>query len=416
MALSVLGPKYAQRFSCIGSACESTCCAGWTITVDRAHYMTMRSAFEQRSEDREAFHTKVKVLKQDRSKEKYALLVLNPKNGDCSFHGEDGLCDVQRRFGEHALPDVCATYPRRQSLVGERVELTASLSCPEIARLALLPHDAMELVELDTKRIVRNMVQQATNDGQPTYERSVDAVRMTMMNVLARVATLPAKLAALAALAELLGEAFGKGKPFEQAALDRALEQYNASDWAAQMELALGSIDMPLEVPLRPLVELLAMRANATPGPFASNMVHATAAYGLTTSDITESSKAFLTRREQCSDAVEGRLTDMLTNYALNHTFSYWFTSAPNLGIWVRGLILRIALTRFLVYAHPQIGELKNAPPSEEASRTVERVTVEVIHRLARAIEHNPPFLAALDEALPRKLPGLEHALCLLKI
>src|ERR1700739_3682469 len=28
-------PEYAGRFSCIGSACEDTCCTGWGVPIDR---------------------------------------------------------------------------------------------------------------------------------------------------------------------------------------------------------------------------------------------------------------------------------------------------------------------------------------------------------------------------------------------
>ena len=29
---------YAERFRCIGSACEDTCCQGWSVPVDQAAY------------------------------------------------------------------------------------------------------------------------------------------------------------------------------------------------------------------------------------------------------------------------------------------------------------------------------------------------------------------------------------------
>jgi len=40
------------------------------------------------------------------------------------------------------LPDICATFPRVVTKWGERVEVTGTLACPEVARLCLLAEDA----------------------------------------------------------------------------------------------------------------------------------------------------------------------------------------------------------------------------------------------------------------------------------
>ena len=36
--LPALMPRYTERFRCIGSACEDTCCASWTIHIDKKTY------------------------------------------------------------------------------------------------------------------------------------------------------------------------------------------------------------------------------------------------------------------------------------------------------------------------------------------------------------------------------------------
>jgi len=38
----ILIPEYFEEFSCIGGACEDTCCAGWNITVDKKTYQNYR--------------------------------------------------------------------------------------------------------------------------------------------------------------------------------------------------------------------------------------------------------------------------------------------------------------------------------------------------------------------------------------
>lgn len=37
----ILVPEYLDEFSCIGGACEDTCCAGWNITVDKKNVSSL---------------------------------------------------------------------------------------------------------------------------------------------------------------------------------------------------------------------------------------------------------------------------------------------------------------------------------------------------------------------------------------
>jgi len=416
MPSPVLAPRYMSRFSCIGGACEDTCCSSWSIAIDSDHYRKMRRALGQTKSDRELFEKNVKRFRGGRTDSKFALIVLDPKTSRCNFLANDGLCGLQQRFGEATLPDVCVTYPRRQSLVGDRIEMAAALSCPEVARQALLHEDAMELVDIESKSARDLWVQIA--EGGDVYEQSLDAVRMTMLGIIAGAGTLASGIGTVAALAHVLGDAFAKGKPFGREALGRALDDFSKPDRSQQIAKALESIDMPLEVPMRPLLEILSKRVDLPEGRFGAVLAHAVDAYSIGENAIVaDVAKAYLERRESVEALVDPRLNAILVNFALNHVFTHWFTSSPNLGVWVRGLVVRVALIRFLVYAHPEIAALASAPATEgEPARTVERVTIETVYRMARTVDHHQPFLKLLDEVLPRTMPGLEHALAMLKL
>ncbi|MFP3467691.1 hypothetical protein, partial [Leifsonia sp. SIMBA_070] len=41
--VQMLVPDYMERFACIGSACEDTCCSGWTVTIDKPTYKQYRN-------------------------------------------------------------------------------------------------------------------------------------------------------------------------------------------------------------------------------------------------------------------------------------------------------------------------------------------------------------------------------------
>jgi lysine-N-methylase len=79
--------------------------------------------------------------------------------GRCTLLEPSGLCGIHARFGHEALFDVCLTYPRYFNRVDDDVELYGSLSCPEVARLALLVDDGFEPEQAlltDEPRIFRN--------------------------------------------------------------------------------------------------------------------------------------------------------------------------------------------------------------------------------------------------------------------
>lgn len=148
--MDVIAPRYVTRLECAGAACEDTCCSGWNVTVDRDAFRRLRSVLgEGFGEDF------TRIRDRPRTKEKFGLVVLQPDTLACTFLNEKRLCSLHARFGEEVLPDGCASFLRRQSSVGTRVETSLSLACPEAAREALIPRDAMELVDLDPADLSR---------------------------------------------------------------------------------------------------------------------------------------------------------------------------------------------------------------------------------------------------------------------
>ena len=58
---------------------------------------------------------------------------------------EDGLCGIHKRYGAEYLGDACYFYPRVTRRLGDQVIMTATLSCPEIARLSLFGAEPIAL-------------------------------------------------------------------------------------------------------------------------------------------------------------------------------------------------------------------------------------------------------------------------------
>lgn len=137
---------YADRFRCIGSACEDTCCAAWTVPVDRATW----DKYQALPESPLRVLIQASVTRTPESAEPaddgkpplFAKILMNEAN-HCPILTSEGLCRIQAELGESLLSHTCATYPRVVLAVGPARETALTLSCPEAARLVLLSPDLL---------------------------------------------------------------------------------------------------------------------------------------------------------------------------------------------------------------------------------------------------------------------------------
>lgn len=132
-------PVYNKTFHCIGGACPDTCCRDWSIVPDEEALRDYQTAPEPL---RSAI---AGVLTHDDDGDVCFGL---REDGFCSLLTPDGLCPIQRDWGEGHLCAHCAAYPRFTEEYGPLSEMTLAVSCPEAARL-LMEAERFELVETD---------------------------------------------------------------------------------------------------------------------------------------------------------------------------------------------------------------------------------------------------------------------------
>lgn len=125
-------PAYYKKFSCIGGACEDTCCAGWEIDIDETsygYYQDLPGAFgekvrrcikEYEGDGQDAYEAHGFILREGKR---------------CPFLREDGLCEMILTLGEDAICDVCTYTPRNFLEYGGMREISISPSCGEAGRL-----------------------------------------------------------------------------------------------------------------------------------------------------------------------------------------------------------------------------------------------------------------------------------------
>jgi lysine-N-methylase len=131
-------PTYAERFRCIGSACEDTCCQGWGVPIDQTTYEKYRSTEFLKPH----LGTLIQLNTTNPTSSDYARIPLTIQSA-CPFLDAERLCVIQKQLGQEMLSVTCATYPRAISTNGRQAERALNLSCPEAARLTLLDPDLL---------------------------------------------------------------------------------------------------------------------------------------------------------------------------------------------------------------------------------------------------------------------------------
>ena len=121
-------PEYNRAFRCLGGACPDTCCRDWEIVVDEGALADYRAA---PAGLREAL---ADALAPDGEGE--VCFRLRP-DGFCALLTPEGLCTIQRDWGEAHLCAHCAAYPRFTEEYGCLTETALAVSCPQAARLLM---------------------------------------------------------------------------------------------------------------------------------------------------------------------------------------------------------------------------------------------------------------------------------------
>jgi lysine-N-methylase len=143
-------PAYADHFRCIGSACEDTCCRGWSVPIDRATYEKYQSVPASALRtlilehiDENAGRLPLGAAGGNEAASVFAKIRMTSAN-QCPLLNEARLCRIQAELGEGLLSHACATYPRIVHAAGSEEEKALTLSCPEAARLVLLTPNLLD--------------------------------------------------------------------------------------------------------------------------------------------------------------------------------------------------------------------------------------------------------------------------------
>ncbi|MGG1664385.1 flagellin lysine-N-methylase [Brevibacillus sp. NRS-1366] len=146
-------PSYMKQFACIGPSCEDTCCVGWRVNIDSATYKKYNKMRELNF--KKVLDKHVKRNRSNPTEAHYAKIIMD-SNGACPLLNDEKLCSVQAKMGDEYLSVTCSSYPRITNKVNGVLEKSATMSCPEAARLALLNSGGIQFEEIEESNTVRN--------------------------------------------------------------------------------------------------------------------------------------------------------------------------------------------------------------------------------------------------------------------
>lgn len=137
---SQLRAKLVSEFVCTTDKCPDTCCKHWSMQMDLVTYEKYKKDAPELLDAVESDGDVGYIMRKD------------PQSSYCvKFDG--GKCGVHIKYGEDFLGDACYSYPRITRAAGEVNVITATMSCPEIARIALYGENPFAIEEVAPSRV-----------------------------------------------------------------------------------------------------------------------------------------------------------------------------------------------------------------------------------------------------------------------
>lgn len=146
----VTAPDWMREFHCIEGACPHTCCQKWNIEVDPAHG-EMFAAMEDPVMQKLLLKGHLRRKGSRQTEEIYRLQLLKSPDERCPMMNSEGKCRLQLSRGAYALCDTCYFFPRVFWSTDSAYTMTASLACPEAARLALCHREPTGIIRMEAE-------------------------------------------------------------------------------------------------------------------------------------------------------------------------------------------------------------------------------------------------------------------------
>jgi lysine-N-methylase len=431
--------RYMDRFGCIGPNCEDTCCHTWVVHVDDKTYEWLDLATKGHPEDRAAVKAAFKRSKRDKKKVKlaefaarkglpapideHAYYIKHGSDGFCTLY-KGGICTLHAKFGPRALPNVCAIYPRRLNIIGERYELTGTISCPEVSRQLLLHEDGADIVPWDRGRLPRPMfaARKDPRDVRPYWRLHVP-VRQFVMELLGDPTwPLASRLLFLTWFANRTSAVLNTTTvAAEEEHVRREMEHLKNPAVLRALDERFAKLETPSALVLllaRGLMGAVSTRGVRDTFVQLTRRIFETyleleallpedGVEGRRSEELTERVYAeYRRRRDLVLERAGARCEQYFRNFAIHWWFHRMHFESRDVLVHALRCQAEMALQRFMLFSHPEVYRVLQAggPEAEGAAliEVLDKAAVEVFYNVGRSIEHSP-IMTKLEEALEKR-------------
>lgn len=402
----VITTKYMTSFSCIGPDCEANCCRGWAVNFDKKAYKNLKKLYSNNPAERKKFKESFTKNSKSTNMLDYAILQHN-EEGVCPYLASDGLCEIHAKFGGNRLGWVCKDYPRSMQNYGGEIELFGALSCPEVARLCLLNEGSCQLVTVPGE-IVRNtskIMDLLSNTGN-NFNRFRNEIRSVLMLLAAasqyRVSE---RIFLMLYFAQRFSLALQtEGNQLSQESFEQEIEHIADPNTHNSLVAAFNSSK---EDPMKAFVVVQAViefRTDTT-SDFNRMIVGCwNNCVGQTPDQQVEQSVEnfaqiidfYKNRKSKLESAYGEQIERYFENYVTDFLYKCDFLKSNSLLHYLRGLLIRLNIIRFMFYTHPNLNPVLSNPDDfsmSEIKALLDSSIVEVTFLTTRAFDHLVPFM-----------------------
>lgn len=384
MMKKYLIPAYYEKFQCIGSACEDTCCAGWSVNVDKRTYINYRKV--KNPEMKQKLEKYVKRNRKNPSELNYAKIVLD-ENRSCHMLTEEGLCSIQLNLGSSYLCNTCALYPRITKQVDDTLEKSLTLSCPEAARLVLLNKDGIEFIEKEDNLNTRKVVQSKLNTAHQPYFWKLRIFTIQLLQN--RNQSLEIRLILLGLFLQKIDS---MTKDELETKIDTVIESYLSRLYNDDFIDSLQNLEGNTMFQLKLARELILMRVSnfgISSSRYKAILTQIFNGLSLKNNQsIVDSINKFEQTERQIYVPFMNQSSYMIENYLVNYVFKNWFPiDYPTLFESYQMLVLHFAIIKIHL-----IGV------AADENELTEEVVVKIVQQIVKAIEHNNEYIKTMHE------------------
>lgn len=417
--------NYMKNFQCIGPDCNDSCCKDWLVFLSSNDYDIISKKMSTSPELQDELLNKIKVTKTQEGQNRYLIQLAG--NNRCVFLNNDQLCSIQCRFGETSMPRICSRFPRQIAIIGQRLEISATLACPETARLCLLDPDAMAIVDVPETMIPDSNLRSFSLDVFNTnpYNSNFDFIRAELVHLLnQRTFPVTTRLFFLSYFANRIGSFFHSQSTGDVTASLKKESQYiNNKDIQQDLHKRFSQIDLSEKNCLE-LIQYLMEDGLADWGPdeFKNLLCQSLMGYGAVRTEggisigIADVLDKYHYFKNLWNTEFSKEIDQFQSHFFINSIFNLPYAEYHSVFLYIRNLLLTNVLFKFLLF-----GLLGNEldvtnKTREDKKKILEQWAVHSVQKLSKFIFHNHRIITTLRARIDQQgLTTLPHSVFLIQ-